>query len=373
MRRIHLDIESITFDYLSGVSGKELAKKHHVCDDVIYNRLAANGIKRTVAEAHTLCQIPIDVKPLAEEYKKGVTLDELSRRVGTTIHTLKKNFRREGIPLRSWKQAMKLKDKNRENHITLNEGQIKYIEGLLLGDGSIARNRYSASYCHGDKHQIYMIWLRKKLRSFGIKVSTIDKYSDKEMWSFRTAWYRNTFTKMRKVWYPDGRKHLPKKLKITPTLLKNWYIGDGTHHNFVQIMIGNTEFSKREKKEIVIPQLKVVGIDATLNGVGNIYIRMPSAHRFFKYMLSEEKEIPWGYNYKFPDRRVWKILRRKSESPIRKKEFDIKRRLSKRKLIDLYWKKGLGSWKIAKMYGCSSRGITDAMDRLGIPKRPPYR
>lgn len=118
------------------------------------------------------------------------------------------------------------------------EFQINFINGLLLGDGSIvysdknkARNpRLTLSRKEEDKD--YLFWQFEVFKEFYRTEpkfkSNFDKRTNKEY----KQYYLQTksgkiFDTYHKMWYTNGIKIIPKNLKITPLLLLIWFLDDG--------------------------------------------------------------------------------------------------------------------------------------------------
>jgi len=110
------------------------------------------------------------------------------------------------------------------------------ITGTLLGDGCIAldRGKYPR-YKLTAKDKNFLIWFQEPLKSFSIKsfVSRESKFLE----TFSLNVYINTspfpeLARLRERWYKkiNGKtiKIIPKDLKLTPTILFFWHLGDGS-------------------------------------------------------------------------------------------------------------------------------------------------
>jgi hypothetical protein len=192
------------------------------------------------------------------------------------------------------------------NHLNLSERAVEFLVGLVLGDGSLDyhNGKTSACYRHSDKHKDYLEWLSRKLRDFGIK--TTEKITKrKHIWGYSFSYtyaYRSksylALRALRDNIYQDGRKVIQKNLKIAPTIMFNWYIGDGTLCTGKGCQICAFSFSVGELI-IIIKQLTDLGITCSINKQG-IYIWKESLYDFFDYILSSGLRPPC-YAYKFPE------------------------------------------------------------------------
>lgn len=125
------------------------------------------------------------------------------------------------------------------NHCNLSQKAIDWISGEMLGDGSIQSvSPYSAYFVYGSKHFEYIKYVKNTLKSFGIEGGKIIKrYHKKENVLFAKRDYCSYFYRsycyvellpLRNKWYPNGKKIIPKDLKLNPLILRHHYIGDGS-------------------------------------------------------------------------------------------------------------------------------------------------
>ena len=150
--------------------------------------------------------------------------------------SIRKIAREEGVnaeTIRNWLIKFGIERRHQAiNHVTLSETALSFLNGELLGDASLiwGCEGISAYYSITSKHKEYLDWLRKKLFDFGLqKVDKIRKY--KNSWGYyfllQTKYYRE-LSVLRKLWYPNGIKIVPKELKLNPLTTKMWFIEDGS-------------------------------------------------------------------------------------------------------------------------------------------------
>lgn len=109
-----------------------------------------------------------------------------------------------------------------------------YIDGLLLGDGSILLHGHGARYSQGFALPYY-IWvdkIRTGFLAFGIlgriRLRTHNGYAPYNYkYEFDSLSY-SEFIPLRGRWYPQGIKVVPKDLSLSPIVVANWYMGDGS-------------------------------------------------------------------------------------------------------------------------------------------------
>lgn len=234
-------------------------------------------------------------------FGRGMSCSEISEIYNVTVGAVKNKFNRYNIKLRTLGESQKLLS----NYVNLSNKLVEFLDGLLLGDGSfvLSSRKKSARYKHSDKNKLYLIYLKKQLSNFNIESSKI--YRDRKgYFHFHTKSYRD-FVKLHKRWYIHGKKKIPFDLDITPTILKNWYIGDGSFKEGYN----NTKKSERvmictefdiNGRQSISKKLNELNIKNSIYSNG-IYIKAENRIYFFKFMLSKDKNIPKCYRYKFPN------------------------------------------------------------------------
>ena len=121
----------------------------------------------------------------------------------------------------------------RANHCFLSKEAKEWIDGELLGDGCLqSQRRYSANFHYGSKYPEYIQYISDTLNSFGIEqAGKIRERYYKNMncytYNYKSRCYEELLS-IKKRWYPEGRKIVPKDIKLTPLTLRQFYIGDGS-------------------------------------------------------------------------------------------------------------------------------------------------
>ncbi len=140
-----------------------------------------------------------------------------------------------------------------------------------------------------------MRWLRDKFENYRIECANIRGHNN-DTYAIRTKHYRD-FVYFRQRWYPNNKKKIPPTLELNPTVLFNWFIGDGSYIKGNKVFIA-TQFDVEGRTRIA-RNLEKIGIDNSIYNPG-IYIKADSRTEFFRYILSSGLEIPTSYQYKFP-------------------------------------------------------------------------
>lgn len=197
-------------------------------------------------------QIGEDVKSARKEFKLSkVKLAQLSKISVKTIYHLEKGNRIGKI-----ETFLKINDALQKNFDLdlakrggikiiwdsqdLDKEGLNIIEGSLLGDGCIAKYETSQQgiYLQEAKDKKYLEWLGGLLNGSGIKCKIVPTKSKSSYSKSKRPFYRlythscPAFFDFRKKWYignTEGKeiKRVPADLKLAPTTLLHWYLGDG--------------------------------------------------------------------------------------------------------------------------------------------------
>lgn len=141
-------------------------------------------------------------------------------------------IKKHNIPIRSMAEGNHL---SKTNHCNLTKEAKQWIDGELLGDGCLyPSSNYCVGFCSSSKYKEYAQYVSDTLNSFGIKQcgKIIEQYY-KEMDCYDYKYTSLTYPELmpiRKRWYPNGKKIIPKDLKLTPLVLRQELIGDGCLH-----------------------------------------------------------------------------------------------------------------------------------------------
>jgi hypothetical protein len=179
------------------------------------------------------------------------------------------------------------------NHCNLSQKAIEWINGELLGDGCLfSESPYSAKFLYTSKYLEYIQYVVDTLKSFGIEqVGKINKCCDKRLGSYTYQYASRAYPELlliRKQWYPEGKKIVPKDLKLTSLTCRQWYIGDGCLEHPISgkphIRMGTYGFLIEDVKWLA-RQLINLGIKATrLPNNNTINISVYSTKDFIKYI-----------------------------------------------------------------------------------------
>lgn len=228
--------------------------------------------------------------------------------IGCSIDTVRQNLRDYNIPIHIPSYHA------HEQKVFLNNLQLDYLYGAMLGDGCLykAKKGINSQLIYTSKSYQHVEYVSKPFESIlykeGIKYySYFDKRTGKtyDRYTFRTIIDKG-FEKERKLWYPDGIKHIPNNLKLNSTICLIWYIGDGgicNIQNSQYIKLSTQCFNKEEQEDILIPQLsdfeaKLTKADMSKDHLQQYFILIP--RRKMANFLGYIGECPFNdYLYKW--------------------------------------------------------------------------
>jgi hypothetical protein len=131
---------------------------------------------------------------------------------------------------------------------------LELVDGLLLGDAWIEVNGNSEGRLGLEQTICHEAWLdsvEKEFAQIGVSVSRgyrrprVGFIQKRAVKSNRSAVLRTRkyvpFTEQRARWYPNGEKHVPDDVRLSPRALAHWYWGDGATVNDGYGMLFHTE------------------------------------------------------------------------------------------------------------------------------------
>lgn len=137
----------------------------------------------------------------------------------------------------------------RVNRVCLSQALLEQLEGSLLGDGSILLSKggstSSARYSLTSKYQSYLQYVSAQLSSLGLQQSGVlhsHANSSGHYWRYHSHYYRD-LTALRAKWYPDGHKHVPDDLSLSPQIALRWFLEDGHFTALNDQLVGRVQFA----------------------------------------------------------------------------------------------------------------------------------
>lgn len=183
--------------------------------------------------------------------------------------------------------------------------QLDIIIGSLLGDGYLSKYGRSKNamfrFKQSSKYASYVDYMYRSLSGYvscGVrtekvkkpskvdgKISHAIKYWNGEFIESHYFWTKSNlvFTKFYQSWYPEGKKVVPKDLKLNPRIIAHWYAQDGSNNvtkNSKGVFLYTNSFTL-EECEFLAYKLKDLSIKTKIYK-GAIRITAGSYFRFIE-------------------------------------------------------------------------------------------
>ena len=304
--------------------------------------------------------IDLDPEKLRAMYEtEKLSQAKIAERLGIHVDTVGKYMAKYGIPRRMKHRLPK------HDPIVFTEEQYDFLQGAMLGDGSLclarggAGNAWFGYTSRSLQHCEYVARpFSDVLIAGGIKQTSVyDKRTKKTYGRYAFRSQMNTaFTDEWIRWYTDGNKRIPEDLKLSPTVCLVWFIGDGCLSNSKysqEVKFSTNCFTKKELEEILIPQMSPFEARTnicgrSLDGEPQYGIFIP--HRKVKDFLDFIGECPFeDYSYKWSLKEYKNFVAEKQPEVIEK-------------MIEMFGR-GCSSGTIAKTVGVDR---TTVMKYLGL-------
>lgn len=245
------------------------------------------------------------------------------QRLGTfvSVYQAYAILKKDGVQLRSVSQsvsrAMATLDPDKS---FMDEKTKEWNDGFLLGDGSIGcqhkSNAMGARFSIGSLYPEWSSYAMSGLSSYQPSkpqpTKTIDKKHPNPTWMSRSLTHPD-IVKQYQRWYVNGTKDIPDDVRITPTSVLLWYLGDGSicsdeSTNYSAVRLATCAFSPERIESILMVKLASVGVECVREKSKNdIRIRTASIGSFFDF-IGRSSPIPC-YAHKF-DVPSWLYLNR---------------------------------------------------------------
>ena len=189
-------------------------------------------------------------------WEEELSKSNIGRLCGVDHSTISHYLRKYNISERSLSESVHLA---RANHCNLSQETVEWINGELLGDGcltttskenNLPSKNLSVLFRYSSKHKEYINYISDTLKSFGIQQSgEIIKHYNKRQKTYCYKYNSHSYKELMAIykrWYPEGKKIIPKDIKLTPITLRQHYIGDGSlihQKKNIRIMLCTCGFS----------------------------------------------------------------------------------------------------------------------------------
>jgi len=164
------------------------------------------------------------------------------------------------------------------------------IIGSLFGDGylRIVPGRFNAllEINHTIRQKEYVDWKYDMLKSI-CKSGPIQRNSNGKRIAYRFNTRQHVeLTYLHKLFYVNGKKHIPDDIKLDPIMLAIWYMDDGSKCGTSSFYLNTQQFDSSDQARCM-KMLADVGVITTLNKdkeYSRIRIKCSSLRTFFNFI-----------------------------------------------------------------------------------------
>lgn len=233
---------------------------------------------------------------------------QIAKKVGYSGTTIRRWLKKYQIPTRTQSEILHL---SQGNHVSLNQEALSFLYGELLGDGSVtAYSKYSARYSAASQYLSYVQWISEKFLDYGIKGSPILEKGYQSRDTIIFIYCSHSYVELKSIrepFYPNGKKIIPRSIKLDSLMLRHWFIGDGSlkhgERGRSHIRLSTDGFSPKDV-EFGVALLRKSGFIAERNPAKNIIrISSYSTAKFLDYIGPCPPEIKDIYGYKWEYKR----------------------------------------------------------------------
>jgi transcriptional regulator with XRE-family HTH domain len=223
-------------------------------------------------------------------YEKGLSQREIAKHFGVSLVSMSRCFQKHSISVRTNSEAIGILQRD----VILNDSELELISGLLLGNGFLKRNKYTASLHYSCLHKEAIETITHELNRLDTNYR-FRKLRQREWYQIRTMSYM-CLADLYDKWYASGRIQIPDGLELTPEACYWWYVGDGsTMPEALKLFTGLTE------EEDMVKLLEQFPVEATWykahNQYPTLYVPDPKDRiKFLRYIGPCRHET---YSYKW--------------------------------------------------------------------------
>jgi len=254
----------------------------------------------------------IEKKSTTEIAKDSINILGLS----VSPATIYKDIINNNIPMRSKSESVAMVAGSLDKGVSfLNENIIEWIDGLMLGDGSIGFKKpdYKGSrFRLGSSNKEWTSYGTSGLAPYSprepISYGEITARCPNQIWLSQTLMHPDIVSQAKR-WYSgiNQTKKVPSDVRITPISVMLWYLGDGSFHyepdgNMSILRLATCSFDRNDLETIVIPKLNHYNINCYVDNYKNdIHIRSESVKDFFNFIGYKSPISCYDHKFNIPE------------------------------------------------------------------------
>lgn len=236
----------------------------------------------------------------------------------SVYHALK----RMGIETRSISESVsRAKSKLDIDKTFMTEQVIEWVDGFLLGDGRISyklecedcnQTARNARFSIGVLHKEFAVYAMSMFKDYHpSEPKQCGAISDKRphlMWGSVTLSHPDILAQAMRWYQGKGKKtRIPKDVRITPTSIRLWYLGDGSFHydpirHCSLLRLATCSFFPEDIDYVLMPKLISLGVKCKrLESKNDLQILPESTGTFFNLIGRKSPIQCYDYKFEVPD------------------------------------------------------------------------
>jgi len=229
-------------------------------------------------------------KRLCRLYEDGYSQAKIAKMLSCDRTVVERWFGKLGIPTRSIREAHRIRH---ERHVMLDERHCEVFDGLMLSDLHVEPGRWQSRVSFGFKH---LEFAQHVISSLPFQWGKLNKSTKTGCWHAKTlACYE--LLRERKRWYKGRTKVVPVDVRITPTSLLWWYLGDGRVEDY-GLSLCSESFSPQENGQLV-EKIRSLGIPCHVTPANRIRVEKASGVKVFARIVPPCPVSCYVYKWRF--------------------------------------------------------------------------
>ena len=224
-----------------------------------------------------------DLKSHLIELYTNMSQIQIAKKFGCCVGQISGLFKKFNISVRTFFDSS---NRNIINDVEVLDRHKQIINGIMLGDGHLARRSITATIKYTCKHKLIIMDLANQL-PFKSRIHERHK-SNSTHYNLATLSYKQLIDFHNK-WYKDKIKIVPTNIDLTPLTCYWWFVGDGTSGNNCLKLYTNA-FTYNEVNMLVnkLNELGIACYTITMNNKNKkqpvIYVPMKGVADFLQYI-----------------------------------------------------------------------------------------
>jgi len=221
-----------------GMSRYQVAKKYRCGWGTVDRYIRKHDIQLPIKKIDSTTKEQLET----DFFELGLSAVQVARKYSCGVGTVSRRIQKHGIQLdpvakhipSRYARLLYL------HKVKLTGRQASIVVGSTLGDGYIAKVRGNAwlTCTQCNERRDYLEWLRAELQPFAPRQVNVAHSPNGGSWSHFGTVHSSEFTRFHNVFYPNGRKIIPRNMGdyLDELALAVWFMDDGHTKKYYSVM-----------------------------------------------------------------------------------------------------------------------------------------